>query len=108
LNIAATNGIAPAEQGLAGGLLNTSFQFGGALVLAVTTAVNNANVGADGSPQALLDGFHAAIMVSVIAALLGVAAIASGLRTRKALAPVAELSAVREAEYEAEPDAEAA
>ena len=35
LNIAATNGIAPEEQGLAGGLLNTSFQFGGALVLAV-------------------------------------------------------------------------
>jgi len=31
LNIAATNGIAPEEQGLAGGLLNTSFQFGGAL-----------------------------------------------------------------------------
>ena len=39
LNIAATNGIAPEEQGLAGGLLNTSFQFGGALVLAVVTAV---------------------------------------------------------------------
>ena len=45
LNIAATNGIAPEEQGLAGGLVNTSFQFGGALVLAVATAVNNANVG---------------------------------------------------------------
>jgi hypothetical protein len=42
LNIEATNGIAPEEQGLAGGLLNTSFQFGGALVLAVVTAVNNA------------------------------------------------------------------
>ena len=45
LNIAATNGIAPEEQGLAGGLLNTSFQFGGALVLAVVTAVNNAYTG---------------------------------------------------------------
>ncbi len=29
LSIAATNGIAPQEQGLSGGLLNTSFQFGG-------------------------------------------------------------------------------
>ena len=72
LNIAATNGIAPHEQGLAGGLVNTSFQFGGALVLAIVTAVNNANAGAGGSPQALLDGFHAAIVVSVVAALVGV------------------------------------
>jgi EmrB/QacA subfamily drug resistance transporter len=72
LNIAATNGIAPTEQGLAGGLVNTSFQFGGALVLAIVTAVNNANTGADGSPQGLLDGFHAAIVVSVIAAVAGV------------------------------------
>jgi EmrB/QacA subfamily drug resistance transporter len=72
LNIAATNGIAPTEQGLAGGLVNTSFQFGGALVLAIVTAVNNAYTGADGSPQGLLDGFHAAIVVSVIAAVAGV------------------------------------
>ena len=69
LNIAATNGIAPHEQGLAGGLLNTSFQFGGALFLAVATAVNNANVGRGGSTQALLDGFHPALFVSLIAAV---------------------------------------
>ena len=37
LNMAATNGIDAHEQGLAGGLVNTSFQFGGALVLAVVT-----------------------------------------------------------------------
>jgi MFS family permease len=74
LNVAATNGVASGEQGLAGGLLNTSFQFGGALVLAVVTAVLNANVGSDGSPQALLDGFHAALIVSVGAGLLGVIA----------------------------------
>src|SRR5438105_3689130 len=74
LNIAATNGIAPEEQGLAGGLLNTSFQFGGALVLAVVTAVYNASIGSGGSEQAALDGFHAAIFVSLIAAVLGVLA----------------------------------
>src|ERR671917_1820768 len=50
LNIAATNGVAPEEQGLAGGLVNTSFQFGGALVLAVATAVNNASAGGGNSP----------------------------------------------------------
>jgi EmrB/QacA subfamily drug resistance transporter len=75
LNIAATNGVAPEEQGLAGGLVNTSFQFGGALVLAVVTAVNNANM-SPGTAQGVLDGFHAAIYVSLTAAVLGVAATA--------------------------------
>jgi MFS family permease len=73
LNVAGTNGVAPEEQGLAGGLLNTSFQFGGALVLAIVTAVNNANVGPGGSSQAILDGFHAALYVSVGAGIVGVA-----------------------------------
>jgi Na+/melibiose symporter-like transporter len=80
LNVAATNGVAPEEQGLAGGLVNTSFQFGGALVLAIATAVNSANGGPGAT--ALLDGFHAAVVVSVIAAVLGVAAIALRRRTR--------------------------
>ena len=100
LNIAATNGVAPEEQGLAGGLVSTSFQFGGALVLAVVTAVNSANTGADGSPQALLDGFQAAIVVSVIAASLGV--VVTAARVRRRLAPVEELEPVAENEVEAE------
>ena len=71
LNVAATTGVIPEEQGLAGGLLNTSFQFGGALALAIVTAVINANVGVDASPQGTLNAFHAALFVSVGAALLG-------------------------------------
>jgi MFS family permease len=98
LNIAATSGVAPEEQGLAGGLLNTSFQFGGALVLAVVTAVISANTGASRTPQALLDGFHPAIVVPVIAGLLGIVAMATGLRTRT----------VAVTEPEAEVEAEAA
>ena len=86
LNIAATNGIEPNEQGLAGGLLNTSFQFGGALVLAVVTAVNNA-AGSTDSAEGVLDGFHAATVVSLIAAVLGVAATAAGLIKRRTKAP---------------------
>jgi EmrB/QacA subfamily drug resistance transporter len=82
LNVAATNGVAPEEQGLAGGLVNTSFQFGGALVLAVVTAVNNAAAGAGGSPGAVLDGFHAAIVVSVVAGILGVVATTFRRRVR--------------------------
>jgi sugar phosphate permease len=99
LNVAGTSGVAPAEQGLAGGLLNTSFQFGGALVLAIVTAVINANTtGATG--QGLLDGFHPALVVSVIAALLGAAAV-GGRLPRRAVEPA-------EAELEAEVEVEAA
>ena len=102
LNIAATNGVAPQEQGLASGLVNTSFQVGGALVLAVATAVATANTGVDGSSQALLDGFQAAVVVSVIAATLGVLVTAMRFGTRTASAPVAELEPAPEVEVEAE------
>jgi EmrB/QacA subfamily drug resistance transporter len=109
LNIAATNGVAAQEQGLASGLVNTSFQFGGALVLAVSTAVLNANTVA-GSPQGLLDGFQAAVVVSVIAAGLGVviSVVRFGRRTEPVVeaAPAPELDSVLEPE--AEPEAEAA
>jgi EmrB/QacA subfamily drug resistance transporter len=88
LNIAATNRVIPQEQGLASGLVNTSFQFGGALVLAVVTAVNNAATGPDGSAQSLLDGFQAATVVSVIAAGLG--AIITALRFRPQPEPLVE------------------
>jgi hypothetical protein len=87
LNVAATNGVAPEEQGLAGGLLNTSFQFGGALVLAIVVAVDNAQVGLGGSPQAVLDGFHAALFVSVGAAVLGLTAMVAQRRARQELEP---------------------
>ena len=50
-------------------------------MLAVATAVDNAARRHGGSPQALLDGFHAALVVSVIAAVVGVVATAAGRRT---------------------------
>src|SRR3954452_13330880 len=81
LNVAGTSGVQPEEQGLAGGLLNTSFQFGGALVLAVATAVNNAYKGSGGTAEDTLQGYHAAIVVSVIAAGLAIVATAWPVRT---------------------------
>jgi hypothetical protein len=83
--------------------VSTSFQFGGALVLAVVTAVNSANTGADGSPQALLDGFQAAIVVSVIAAALGavVMSLRFGRRSEPAVEALPEVEAVDD-EVEAE------
>ena len=83
INVAATSGVAPEEQGLAGGLVNTSFQLGAALVLAVVTAVvNNDTTGT--SPQEVLSAYHAAIFVPLAAAVLGVVAV---VRRNPAIAP---------------------
>ncbi|MGW2547354.1 MFS transporter [Kitasatospora sp. NPDC001574] len=82
LTIAATDGVAEKEQGLAGGLLNTSFQFGAALGLSVVTTVNLAATGTDGTAQAGLDGFRAALVVPVAAVVLGALVTATGLRRR--------------------------
>jgi MFS family permease len=78
LNIAATNDIAAEEQGVAGGLVNTSFQLGPALVLAVVTAVNDAYARPGASPSALLDGLHAALFVPLGVSLIGFAVMALG------------------------------
>jgi hypothetical protein len=79
LAIAATDGIAPDEQGLASGLLNTSIQFGTALGLAVMTAVSIAVSDGSGSPQKLLDGYRAALLVPVVATALAGAITIAGL-----------------------------
>ena len=91
LNVAGTSGVAGEEQGLAGGLLNTSFQFGGALVLAIVTAVINANVGSGGTPQATLDGFHAGLYVSVFAAVLGIVAMSRRSRAAEVIPAFEEI-----------------
>ena len=57
-NMQATAGIADHEQGLASGLVNTSLQVGGALGLAIATAVISANSGGATQGAALLDGFQ--------------------------------------------------
>jgi sugar phosphate permease len=96
LNVAATSGVAPEEQGLAGGLVNTSFQLGAALVLAVVTAVASANT-TGGSPEDILAGFHAALFVPIGAAVLGVVA----MLHRRAAPAVAVEPPVEEALEEA-------
>ena len=79
LTIVATDGVAEEEQGLASGLLYTSWQFGGALGLSAVTAVSVAVTDGD-SPAALLEGFRAGLVVPVVAAALAAATAATGLR----------------------------
>jgi MFS family permease len=63
LNAQATSGVADHEQGLASGLLNTSLQVGGAVVLAVVTAILGNTASA--SRDQLLPHTHTAIEVVI-------------------------------------------
>jgi predicted MFS family arabinose efflux permease len=67
LNIQATAGVADDEQGLASGLVNTSFQVGGAIVTAVVSAAITSGSGAVPELSALDDG----VVVIIAAASLG-------------------------------------
>ncbi|SEU34963.1 MFS transporter [Nonomuraea wenchangensis] len=80
LTIVATDGVEESEQGVAGALLYTSFQFGAALGLAASTAVIVAVTAGDGGAAGLLDGYRAALAVPIAAAVLAAAISASGLR----------------------------
>src|SRR5499427_3996768 len=102
LNVQATAGVADHEQGLASGILQTSFQVGGAIVLAVVTAVINAR-GADHTVSAhTLAAYRPALGVITGVAVLGLAVTLTGLRStrpRPAVAPVTSERA--ESEFEA-------
>jgi EmrB/QacA subfamily drug resistance transporter len=87
ISIAALAGTKPSEAGLASGLINTSQQIGGALGIAVLSAVATSwtkDATQNGIPvqQALTDGFHAAFWVGVIVAGLGIAASLALVRGR--------------------------
>jgi Na+/melibiose symporter-like transporter len=75
VNAQATSGVADHEQGLASGLLNTSMQIGGAVVLAIVTAVLSAAHPKSAQPahHQLLAGMTAALGVVVGVSLLGLA-----------------------------------
>jgi EmrB/QacA subfamily drug resistance transporter len=80
LNIQATAGVADHEQGLASGLVQTSFQVGGAVVLAIVTAVLQAGAGTARTPSAVLDSYRPALAVVAGIAVLGLLIAAFGLR----------------------------
>jgi EmrB/QacA subfamily drug resistance transporter len=79
LNIQATAGVANEEQGLASGLVSTSFQVGGAICLAVVSAVVTSQTGPGGGAAAALDGFRPAIGVATLVAVLGLTVALTGI-----------------------------
>ncbi|MEO3886945.1 MFS transporter [Nonomuraea sp. B5E05] len=83
LMITATDGIAAREQGLAGGLINSSFQFGAALGVSMVTAVNVAALGSATTQEAGMTAFRTALAVPLAAALLASAVAATALLTRR-------------------------
>jgi EmrB/QacA subfamily drug resistance transporter len=77
LNIQATAGIADNEQGVASGLVQTSFQVGGAIVLAVITAI----VATQGTatPSEVVDGYRTALEVVTAVSAVGLIVIVVSL-----------------------------
>ena len=84
LSVAATAGVPDAEQGLAASLFQTSFQVGGAVVLAVVTAVVDASsAGRVASATATLAAYRPALILITAVAAVGALVALSGLRSRR-------------------------
>ena len=99
LNVEALRGVADDEQGLASGLAGSSFQIGGALVLAIATAVTVTHTPAHATAAQAVHGLHAGMGVPVVGAgLLAVMSAAALLRQRRASTSDAELLVAHEFE----------
>jgi MFS family permease len=77
ITIAATNGVASGDSGLASGLLNTTQQVGGSLGLAVLSSVSTSRTtsaldGGSALPVALTHGFKGAFVVAAALCAVGV------------------------------------
>jgi EmrB/QacA subfamily drug resistance transporter len=82
VTIAAVSGVPDREAGLASGLINTSQQIGGALGLAILSAISISVTGTSRSPSVLTDGFHDAFLAGAGFAVLGLVATLFLIRTR--------------------------
>jgi len=81
LNVQATAGVADHEQGLASGILQTSFQVGGAMVLAAVTAVIDARGANQVVSAHTLAAYRPALYVITGVAVAGLAVALTGLRS---------------------------
>jgi len=97
MSIAALEGVAEREAGLASGLLNTGQQVGGslgvAIITAAATAVTNNDLAAhDPLPNALTHGFQRGFLVGAVFAVVG--AVVTLVVIRPARVPAGETEAV--------------
>jgi len=86
LNIAGTSGVGDHEQGLASGLVQTSFQVGGAIGLAVVSAIITARAGGSTDTGVILDAYRTALVVVTGVAIAGLAIALSGLVAQREVA----------------------
>jgi MFS family permease len=86
LNIAGTSGVGDHEQGLASGLLQTSFQVGGAIGLAVVSAIITSQAGGSTDAGVVLDAYRTALVVVTGVAVAGLAIALSGLLPQREVA----------------------
>src|SRR3954447_6518617 len=93
LNMQATTGVENHEQGLAAGLVQTSFQLGGALVLAVVSAVVTAQAGPNPDAASLLDALRPTLAIVTGVAFLGLVVMGTSLLGRGAEPEVASAEA---------------
>jgi MFS family permease len=86
LNIAGTSGVGDHEQGLASGLVQTSFQVGGAIGLAVVSAIITGRAGGSTDSGVILDAYRTALVVVTGVAIAGLAIALSGLLPQREVA----------------------
>jgi EmrB/QacA subfamily drug resistance transporter len=87
--IAAVSGVGDSEAGLASGLINTTQQVGGALGLAVLSAISISVTGSSRVPQVLTHGFQDAFLAGAGIAALGLVATLALIRGSDSRAHVA-------------------
>jgi MFS family permease len=93
MNAQATSGVVDEEQGLASGLVNTSVQVGGAIVLAVVSAVLGAAARTEGPAQhgqlipGMVDGLHVVVAITAVGVVASAASLLWTWRVRRAAAP---------------------
>jgi nitrate/nitrite transporter NarK len=88
MNIQGTAGVADHEQGVASGLVQTSFQVGGAIVLAVVTAIVASNGSA--APTQVVDTYRTALEVVTGVSTVGLLIVLGGLISGRRAPALAE------------------
>src|SRR4051794_21393691 len=101
LNIEALRGVADHEQGLASGLVGSSFQIGGAILLAISTAMTVAHTPSHATATQAVQGLHAGMSVAVAGAALIALTSAAPLLTRPRHMPTGECARAEPRAFEA-------